>query len=91
MCRCYSRPVPAEIGVDMSQYPGAGHLTSWAGICPGNHETASKRKSGKTSKGTYLSAQYRRLAGRRGSKRAVVAVVHSILVAVYYILKREAE
>jgi transposase len=75
----------------MSQYPGAGHLTSWAGICPGNHKSAGERKSGKASKGTYLSPPYRCLAGRRGSKRAAVAVAHSILVAVYYILKRGAE
>ena len=40
------------------------------------------------TKNTYLSAQYHRLAGRRGKKRAVVAIAHSILVIAYHILKR---
>jgi transposase len=43
--------VIAELGVDMSAFPSDGHLTSWAGICPGNNESAGKRKSGKTRKG----------------------------------------
>ncbi|MGH9900236.1 MAG: IS110 family transposase [Pyrinomonadaceae bacterium] len=43
--------VVSEIGVAMSCFPTAGHLASWAGVCPGNHESAGKRKSGKTTKG----------------------------------------
>jgi transposase len=43
--------VVAEIGVDMTRFPTAGHLASWAGMCPGNHESAGKRRSGKARKG----------------------------------------
>ena len=99
----------AEIGVDMSRFATSGHLASWAGMCPGNDESAGKRRSGKTckgskwlrsalteaahaaarTKGSYLSAHYTRIRGRRGSKKAAVAVGHSILVICYHLLKRK--
>jgi len=101
----------AEIGADMSRFPTAGQLASWAGMCPGNNQSGGKRLGGKTSKGdpwlraalveaahaagrtrnTYLSAQYRRVASRRGKERAAVAVGHTRLVIAYHLLQRSCD
>lgn len=102
-----AQEILAEIGVDMNRFPTEEHLSSWAKVCPGNNESAGKRKNGHTghgnpwlrsalveaawaavrTKGSYLSAQYHRLAPRRGAKRAILAVAHSILVIIYHLLR----
>jgi len=100
--------IVAETGADMSRFASSAHLASWAGMCPGNNESAGKHASGKTRKGSkwlrgalvesagaaaraksgYLRSQYARLKGRRGHKKAIVAVGHSILVIAYHVLAR---
>lgn len=100
--------VLAEIGSDMSPFATGGQLASWGGLCPGNHESAGKRRGGRTrqgdrwlraalvqaawsgsrAKGTYLSSQYRRLARRRGKKKALIAAAHTLLVMCYQVLKK---
>lgn len=96
----------AEIGTDMSVFPTAKELASWAGQCPGNDQSAGKRRSGTTRKGSkwldwaleesamaavrakdvYLAAQYQRLRPRRGHKKALGAVKHSIIVSCWHML-----
>ena len=108
---CVARTLLAEIGPDMNRFASAEHLSSWARMCPASNESAGKRKSGKTprgsrwlkralvqaawaashTKGTYLSAQFHRLVGRRGKKRALMSVGHSILVSIYHMLKQNVE
>jgi transposase len=99
----------AEMGANMDQFPSAGHAAKWAGICPGNKESAGKRLSGKTPKGsvwlrralcqaawsasrtkdTYLAAQYHHLIVRKGKKKTIVAVAHTMLTIACYIAKRQ--
>jgi len=95
----------------MSQFSTAGHLASWARICPGSYESAGKRRSVGTGTGnnwlrttllesawaaahsrkSYLGAQFRRISKRRGSKRAGIAVAHSILVIAYHMLRNAVD
>ncbi len=102
-----AKAIISVIGTDMTRFPDDAHISSWAGLCPGNNESAKKRRSGKIRKGnsllrttlivcahsavkhkdSYFYAQYKRISAHRGSKRAYVAVAHSMLIAIYHILK----
>ena len=101
----------AEIGRDMSRFPTAGHLVAWAGLCPGQNESAGKRKSSRLRKGapwlktmlvqcawaasrkkdSYYKAQFNRLRGKHGPKKAICAVAASMLTAIYHMLKDGTE
>jgi transposase len=96
----------AEVGLDMTRFPTAAHLASWAKFAPGVKESAGKKKGkGSTGHGdaylarvlgeaavgaaktdSFLGERYRRIARRRGAKKAIVAVGRSILVIVWHLL-----
>jgi transposase len=96
----------AELGTDMTRFPTAGHLVSWAKYAPIANESAGKRKGSRSTghgnpylarvlgeaavaaskTNTFLGERYRRIARRRGKRRAIVAVGRSILVIVWYLL-----
>ena len=98
-----------EIGNDMSPWADHRRIAAWAGLCPGNHESAGKRKKVKVRKGnpflksilvqaataavktngTYYQAKFIRLSRRRGYKRAIVAIAHTMLIAIYHMIKND--
>ncbi|MGI8755146.1 MAG: IS110 family transposase [Acidimicrobiales bacterium] len=104
--RTAAHVIIAEIGLDMSRFPTAGHLASWAKFAPGVKESTGRKKgTGSTGHGdaylarvlgeaavaasktnTFLGERYRRIARRRGKKKAIVAVGRSILVIVWHLL-----
>ncbi len=97
----------AEFGDTLDQFESSASLASWAGLCPGNNESAGKRHSGRSpirnghvktimvevawgairKKGSYYREKYYSLRARKGAKKAIIAVAHRILKAVFHILK----
>lgn len=100
-----------EIGNDMSPWADHHRFAAWAGLCPGNHESAGKRKNiavrkgnhflksilvqaataAVKTKGSYYQAKFSRLCKRRGYKRAIVAIAHSMLIAIYYMIREQRQ
>ena len=98
----------AETGADMSVFETPANLASWAGVCPGQHESAGKSRHVRTrpgnahlkgalgiaamaavrTNGSFFQQRYKRLAARRGPMRALVAIEHSLIVAIWHILTR---
>jgi len=98
----------SELGPELDTFSSAGALASWAGLCPGNNESAGKRKSGRSpvhkhhlktimievawaavkKKGSYYRDKYWRLRYRLGPKKAIVAIAHKIIKALYAIIKK---
>ena len=102
--------IVAEVGTDMDRFRTPQRLCKWAGVCPGNNESAGKRKSGKTPPGnktlkstltqsaqsakrkkdSFFHAQYNRLVTGRGKNKATMAVAHSMLIAIFFVLSGNA-
>lgn len=97
----------ARLSPSLDAFPNSAALCSWAGVCPGNNESAGKRHSGRSpvykhplktllvevawaavkKKGSYYRDKFYRLKARRGAKRAIIAIAHKILKAVFHIIK----
>ncbi len=102
-----AQAILAETGVDMATFPTADNFASWARLCPGNNESAGKRRRTTTGKGatwlratlqevawaavrtkkSYYRALFHRLKARGDANKAIVAVQHAMLVALWHMLK----
>jgi transposase len=105
--RVSAHAIVAEIGVTLDEFPKAAALCSWAGVCPGNNQSAGKRHTGRSpvrsghlrtvlteaawaavkKKESYYRSKYYSLRARLGPKKAIMAIAHRLLKAVYHVIK----
>lgn len=105
-----AQAILGELGSDLSTFANENALCSWAGVAPGNNQSAGKRYNGKSrvrkhslkeilvevawaaikKKGSFYKEKYYRLKAKRGAKKAIIAIAHRILKAVYFIIKHGA-
>ena len=71
--------IVVELGVDMTHFPSSGQVSSWAGLCPGNEQSAGKLRRGRTTKGNVWL--------RRALSESAWAVAHSLLLVIDHLLK----
>ncbi len=103
--------VLSEVGYNLKEFENSAALASWSGLCPGNNESAGKRRSGRSpvrkhvfktvmveiawaavkTKDTYYRDKYYRIRARLGPRKAIVAIAHRILKAIFAILKHGEE
>jgi transposase len=101
----------SEIGPTLDQFSTSAALASWCGLCPGNNQSAGKRRSGRSpvrrhrlkeimievawaairKKGSYYKEKFYRLRSRLGPTKALVAVAHRLLKAIYHVIKYQEE
>jgi len=106
-----ARLILSEIGPTLDQFPSSAAFASWCGLCPGNNQSAGKRRSGRSpvhrhrlkeimievawsairKKGSYYKEKFYRLRSRLGPKKALVAVAHRLLKAIYHVIKYQEE
>ena len=102
-----AQAILSEIGPNPDAFENPAALASWFGLCPGNNQSAGKRRTGRSrvhknhlkeimievawpaikKRGSYFKAKYYALKARLGPKKAIVAVAHRILKAVYHVIK----